>query len=107
MTENPQPFEGIPLIAPSSTGHPQYEAVVAACRSVFDPEIPVNIYDLGLIYTIDIDAENAVKVIIPSPRPAVPLRAKCPAGSPTRSSRWTVSNRLTSIWYGSRPGAWT
>ena len=52
------PLEGAPLIAPSSTEHPLYDAAVEACRSVYDPEIPVNIYDLGLIYTIDIDAEN-------------------------------------------------
>ena len=54
MTEQTQPLEGTPLIAPSSTDHPLYEQVVEACRTVYDPEIPVNIYELGLIYTIDI-----------------------------------------------------
>jgi FeS assembly SUF system protein len=78
MTENPQPFEGIPLIAPSSTGHPKYEAVVEACRSVFDPEIPVNIYDLGLIYTIDIDDESAVKVIMTLTAPGCPVAGEMP-----------------------------
>jgi FeS assembly SUF system protein len=34
------------------------ERVIAALRTVFDPEIPVNIYDLGLIYGINIDAPN-------------------------------------------------
>ena len=51
MTTEPQ-IEGTPLIAPSSTDHPLYDQIVEACRSVFDPEIPVNIYDLGLVYTI-------------------------------------------------------
>ena len=46
--------EGDPLIAPSTTEHPLYDSVVEACKTVYDPEIPVNIYDLGLIYTIDI-----------------------------------------------------
>jgi FeS assembly SUF system protein len=32
--------------------------VIAALRTVFDPEIPVNIYDLGLIYTLEIDEEK-------------------------------------------------
>jgi FeS assembly SUF system protein len=34
------------------------ERVVDALRTVFDPEIPVNIYDLGLIYGIDVDAQT-------------------------------------------------
>lgn len=78
MTENPQPFEGIPLIAPSSTDHPRYHDIVEACRSVFDPEIPVNIYDLGLIYTIDIDADNAVKVIMSLTAPGCPVAGEMP-----------------------------
>ena len=78
MTENPQPFEGIPLIAPSSTDHPRYDEIVEACRSVFDPEIPVNIYDLGLIYTIDIDDENAVKIIMTLTAPGCPVAGEMP-----------------------------
>ncbi len=35
------------------------DAVVAALKSVFDPEIPVNIYDLGLIYGLSIDHDSA------------------------------------------------
>ncbi|MBB2927615.1 SUF system Fe-S cluster assembly protein [Paraburkholderia silvatlantica] len=34
------------------------ERVIDALRSVFDPEIPVNIYDLGLVYQLDVDAES-------------------------------------------------
>src|SRR5687768_2014564 len=49
--ETDAPVEGTPLIRPSSTDHPLYDQVVAACRTVYDPEIPVNIYDLGLVYT--------------------------------------------------------
>ena len=36
------------------------ERVVAVLRQVYDPELPVNIYDLGLIYSIDINAHNDV-----------------------------------------------
>ncbi|MEB8386097.1 SUF system Fe-S cluster assembly protein [Rhodobacteraceae bacterium KMM 6894] len=78
MTQNAQPYEGIPLIAPSSTDHPKYEAVVEACRTVFDPEIPVNIYDLGLIYTIDIDAENAVRIKMSLTAPGCPVAGEMP-----------------------------
>ena len=38
------------------------ERVVKMLRTVYDPEIPVNIYDLGLIYLIDFDEENNLKV---------------------------------------------
>lgn len=72
------PLEGAPLIAPSSTDHPLHEPVVEACRSVYDPEIPVNIYDLGLIYTIAIDPENAVKVTMTLTAPGCPVAGEMP-----------------------------
>ena len=59
MTDTKTQLEGAPLIAPSSTDHPLYDDIVQACRSVYDPEIPVNIYDLGLIYTIDAVGDDA------------------------------------------------
>ena len=46
--------DSVSLIKPSSTDHPLYPDIVNACKQVFDPEIPVNIYDLGLIYTIEL-----------------------------------------------------
>jgi len=78
MTHTSDPVEGAPLIAPSTTEHPLYDQVVEACRSVYDPEIPVNIYDLGLIYTIDIDAENAVKIIMTLTAPGCPVAGEMP-----------------------------
>jgi len=70
--------EGTPLIAPSSTDHPLHEAVVEACRSVYDPEIPVNIYDLGLVYTLEISEENEVKVIMTLTAPGCPVAGEMP-----------------------------
>ena len=71
-------IEGAPLIAPSTTDHPLYEDVVDACRTVFDPEIPVNIYDLGLIYTIDINSENDVNVTMTLTAPGCPVAGEMP-----------------------------
>jgi len=71
-------MEGAPLITPSTTNHPLYEKVVEACRSVFDPEIPVNIYDLGLIYTILIDDENSVSVQMSLTAPGCPVAGDMP-----------------------------
>jgi FeS assembly SUF system protein len=78
MNDAPEPLEGTPLIAPSSTDHPLYEQVVDACRTVYDPEIPVNIYELGLIYTIDIDAENAVQIKMSLTAPGCPVAGEMP-----------------------------
>ena len=38
------------------------EAIVAMLKTVYDPEIPVNVYDLGLIYKVDVDSENNVTI---------------------------------------------
>jgi len=78
MTQSPEPFEGAPLIAPSTTDHPLYEQVVEACRSVYDPEIPVNIYELGLIYTIEINSENEVRIIMSLTAPGCPVAGEMP-----------------------------
>ena len=73
-----EPLEGAPLIAPSSTDHALYEQVVDACRSVYDPEIPVNIYELGLVYTIDINTENEVRIIMTLTAPGCPVAGEMP-----------------------------
>lgn len=70
--------EGTPLIRPSSTDHPLYERVVEACRTVYDPEIPVNIYDLGLVYTIDISEENSVDIVMTLTAPGCPVAGEMP-----------------------------
>lgn len=78
MTTNAEPLEGAPLIKPSSTDHPLYDSIVEACRSVYDPEIPVNIFDLGLIYTIEIGAENEVHIIMTLTAPGCPVAGDMP-----------------------------
>ena len=70
--------EGETLIAPSTTEHPLYDAVVEACRSVHDPEIPVNIYDLGLIYRIAISDENDVAIDMTVTAPGCPVAGEMP-----------------------------
>lgn len=77
-SEAKEPIEGTPLIKPSTTDHPLYESVVDACRTVYDPEIPVNIYDLGLIYTIDISPENAVRIVMTLTAPGCPVAGEMP-----------------------------
>ena len=71
-------LEGSPLITPSSTNHPLYNEIVSACQSVFDPEIPVNIYDLGLVYTIKISEEGMVDILMTLTAPGCPVAGEMP-----------------------------
>jgi len=54
------------------------EKVIAALRAVYDPEIPVNIYELGLVYDIEILPENRVHVRMTLTAPACPVAGTLP-----------------------------
>ena len=71
-------IEGTPLIVPSSTEHILYNDIVSACKSVYDPEIPVNIYDLGLVYTIQISKESEVRILMTLTAPGCPVAGEMP-----------------------------
>jgi FeS assembly SUF system protein len=47
--------------------------IIAALQTVYDPEIPLNVYDLGLIYKLSIDPANAVKVDMTLTAPGCPV----------------------------------
>ena len=55
------------------------EHVTSALRDIYDPEIPVNIYDLGLIYGLDISAEGNVHVQMTLTAPGCPVAQTFPA----------------------------
>ncbi|HBL25436.1 MAG TPA: SUF system Fe-S cluster assembly protein [Acidobacteria bacterium] len=52
--------------------------IVDALKTVFDPEIPVNIYELGLIYDVDVQDEGAVHVKMTLTSPACPVAGSLP-----------------------------
>ena len=54
------------------------EDIVNQMKEVFDPEIPVNIYDLGLIYEIKIDEEKKVEIIMTLTSPNCPVAESLP-----------------------------
>jgi len=54
------------------------EDIVNQIKEVFDPEIPVNIYDLGLIYEIKIDEEKKVEIIMTLTSPSCPVAESLP-----------------------------
>ena len=54
------------------------DAVVNALRNVYDPEIPVNIYELGLIYNIACDDSGHVEITMTLTSPACPVAGTLP-----------------------------
>lgn len=54
LAAKPEPVD------PHGVGGDLYEAVITALKEIFDPEIPVNIYDLGLIYNVEINDGHAM-----------------------------------------------
>ena len=52
---------------------PLYTDVILALKQVYDPEIPVNIYDLGLIYELNIDKERKVSIVMTFTAPNCPM----------------------------------
>lgn len=69
--------------APSADARPAPDGlearVVAALRTVYDPEIPVNIYDLGLIYGLDVDESGDVQLRMTLTAPGCPVAQTFPA----------------------------
>ena len=54
------------------------DKIIKEIKKVYDPEIPVNIYELGLIYKIDIDEKNNVKVDMTLTSPNCPVAESLP-----------------------------
>lgn len=55
------------------------ENIIVALKTVYDPEIPVDIYELGLIYDVQISDEGKVKVIMTLTTPNCPVAESMPA----------------------------
>jgi FeS assembly SUF system protein len=49
------------------------DLIIERLKDVYDPEIPINIYDLGLIYNIDIDEGNKARIIMTLTAPGCPV----------------------------------
>jgi FeS assembly SUF system protein len=84
LTRKRDYLEGFLAETPSGVGGNEpggdlYEGVVSALRDIFDPEIPVNIYDLGLIYGVDIDDQGHAVVTMTLTTPHCPVAETMPA----------------------------
>jgi FeS assembly SUF system protein len=64
--------------APVEPGGDLYEAVIDALKEIYDPEIPVNIYDLGLIYDVEITPDRHAMVKMTLTTPHCPVAESMP-----------------------------
>jgi len=71
-----------PAEAPAAAPEPEHDQLkddlVAALKTVFDPEIPVDIYELGLIYRLDVDPERNIEVDMTLTAPGCPVAGDMP-----------------------------
>ncbi len=72
-----------PAIATASSIAPEElrrltDDIVAALKTVYDPEIPADIYELGLVYSIDIDDDRFVTIDMTLTAPACPVAGEMP-----------------------------
>jgi FeS assembly SUF system protein len=72
-----------PQVSPSSAIPPEEldrltDDIVAALKSVYDPEIPADIYELGLIYRVEIDDNRAVAIDMTLTAPGCPVAGEMP-----------------------------
>lgn len=71
--------EGVAASSAPSEAAGLRERVIGALKGVYDPEIPVNIYDLGLIYHLDIDPSGNVVIQMTLTAPGCPVAQTFPA----------------------------
>jgi FeS assembly SUF system protein len=74
VATNPDPASS----AAESAGLPSEDRLIEAIATVYDPEIPVNIYELGLIYAVEISDDGAVRVEMTLTAPACPSAQELP-----------------------------
>ena len=72
--------------APGEPGGELYEKVIEALKEIFDPEIPVNIYDLGLIYGVDVSDDGDVEIMMTLTTPHCPVAESMPGEVELRAS---------------------
>jgi len=74
-----QPAAGKPSAIPPEEMSRLTDEIVGALKTVYDPEIPADIYELGLIYRVDVDDDRAVSIDMTLTTPNCPSAAELPA----------------------------
>ena len=68
--------------------------IIEVLKDIFDPEIPVNVYDLGLIYEVNVDDNNDVKLVMTLTSPNCPVAESMPAEVNQRVSEIEGVNKV-------------
>jgi len=95
---------GATSAAPAAAGGQPQDAVrqqvIEVIQTVFDPEIPVNIYDLGLIYSVDVDPAGVVSIRMTLTSPSCPSAEMLPplVESRSRTVQGVTDVRLDLVW---------
>jgi FeS assembly SUF system protein len=79
LSAYPNPSEGVPVEATPIDALVIEAQVVEVLHTCFDPEIPVNIYELGLVYEVNVDASRAVSIKMTLTSPGCPAAQSLPA----------------------------
>ena len=87
---NPKIIKGIPK-----------DQIIEKIKTVMDPEIPVNLYDLGLIYNINIDEKNNIDIEMTLTNPNCPVAGSMPesVGNAIATLQDISSIKVSLIWY--------
>ena len=87
---NPKIIKGIPK-----------DQIIEKIKTVMDPEIPVNLYDLGLIYNINIDEKNNIDIEMTLTNPNCPVAGSMPesVGNAIATLQDISSIKVNLIWY--------
>ena len=78
-TDQASPAEAAPVSAiPADELARLTDDIVSALKTVYDPEIPADIYELGLVYKIDIEDDRSVKIDMTLTAPGCPVAGEMP-----------------------------
>ena len=87
---------------PVDAGNPETirERVIEQLKTIFDPEIPVNIYELGLIYAVEVEADGGTKITMTLTTPMCPAAEELPpeVETKTRNVPGVTSVQLDLVW---------
>ncbi len=101
----PEPTPPTPLVADPQNTEALRPAIVQAISTVFDPEIPVNIWELGLIYDIAVDASRTAVITMTLTAPGCPAAQSLPSevASKVKAVPGVTDAKVDVVW---EPG-WT
>jgi FeS assembly SUF system protein len=101
----PEPTPRTPLVADAENTEALRPAIVQAISTVFDPEIPVNIWELGLIYDVAVDAAHTAVITMTLTAPGCPAAQSLPSevASKVKAVPGVADAKVDVVW---EPG-WT